>query len=181
MEALREKARKALRAHHPYHSKFCITSHPKIRQLENAVAVRTSLQTLLVLFPQGKTAWVDQSRADLPGFPVLGVGDAPPPEVHPGASECAPGLAFAFMALDTQQMFLQHKGGTHIDFPANFDAGGNIFQIFWQRECDPSHGLGSFRQGKCLLKNRSCLQEHFWNFSSETAIAFLSFAEHMGR
>ena len=48
---------------------------------------------------QGKTPWVDQSCADCPGFLVLGVGDAPPPELHPGASECAPGLAFAFMAL----------------------------------------------------------------------------------
>ena len=48
---------------------------------------------------QGKTPWVDQSCADCPAFPVLGAGDAPPPELHPGASECAPGLAFAFTAL----------------------------------------------------------------------------------
>ena len=51
------------------------------------------------VFNQGKTPWVDQSCADCPGFPVMGAGDAPPPEFHPGASECAPGLAFAFMAL----------------------------------------------------------------------------------
>ena len=50
-------------------------------------------------FCQGKTAWVDQSCAECPGFPVLGAGDAPPPELHPGASECAPTLACAFMAL----------------------------------------------------------------------------------
>ena len=41
----------------------------------------------------------DQSCADCPGFPVLGAGDAPPPELHPGAPKCAPGLAFALMAL----------------------------------------------------------------------------------
>ena len=35
----------------------------------------------------GKTPWAD------------GAGDAPPPELHAGASECAPGIAFAFMAL----------------------------------------------------------------------------------
>ena len=44
----------------------------------------------------GKDPLVDQSCADCPGFPVLGAGDAPPPELHPGASECAPGLAFDF-------------------------------------------------------------------------------------
>ena len=49
---------------------------------------------------QGKTPWVDQSFADSPGFPVLGAGDTPPPKLHPGASECAPGLGeFVFMAL----------------------------------------------------------------------------------
>ena len=76
----------------------------------------------------GKDPWVDQSCADCPGFPVLGAGHAPPPELHLGASECAPGLAFAFMALranlgsaaptslppvqkrDAQHMFLQHRG-----------------------------------------------------------------------
>ena len=48
---------------------------------------------------QGKTPWVGQSCADCPGFPVLDAGDAPPPELHLEALECAPGLAFAFMAL----------------------------------------------------------------------------------
>ena len=47
----------------------------------------------------GFQPWVDQSCADCPGFPVPRAGDAPPPELHPGASECAPGLAFVFMAL----------------------------------------------------------------------------------
>ena len=78
-------------------------------------------------YVQGKTPWVDQSCADCPGFLVLGAGDAPPPDLHPGASECAPGLAFAFTAFgqilgfaapsfpttrpkrDAQHMFLQHK------------------------------------------------------------------------
>ena len=44
---------------------------------------------------QGKTAWVDSPCADCPGFLVPGAADAPPPGRHPGASECAPGLAFA--------------------------------------------------------------------------------------
>ena len=91
----------------------------------------TSIQNVAHFGPkfcQGKTPWVEQSCADCPGFPVLGAGDAPPPELHPGASNCAPGLAFAFMALrrnswillparslppaqkrDAQHMFLQHR------------------------------------------------------------------------
>ena len=49
---------------------------------------------LLTTFPlQGGirlgTPWVDQSCADCPGFPVLGAGDTPPPELHPGAPVCA--------------------------------------------------------------------------------------------
>ena len=78
---------------------------------------------------QGKTSWVDQSCADCPGFPVLSAGHAPPPELHPGASECALGLAFSFMPLRANSsiscpqlpyhpcengthrtIFLQHKG-----------------------------------------------------------------------
>ena len=50
--------------------------------------------------------WVDQSCADCPGFPVLSAGDAPPPELRPGASERAPGLAFAFMALRAHSWIL---------------------------------------------------------------------------
>ena len=57
----------------------------------------------------------------------------PPPELHPGVSQCAPGLAFAFMdpssefldllppaflppvqKRDAQHMFLQHKGSLHL-------------------------------------------------------------------
>ena len=39
-----------------------------------------------------------QSCADCPGFPVLGAGDDPHVlSFSPGASESAPGLAFAFM------------------------------------------------------------------------------------
>ena len=69
---------------------------------------------------QGKTPWVDQSCADCPGFPVLGAGDAPPPELHPGASKCAPGLAFAFTALRANSWICcpqlpdhPSKNGTH--------------------------------------------------------------------
>ena len=69
---------------------------------------------------QGKTPWVDQSCADCPGFPVLGAGDAPRPKLHPGASECAPGLTFAFMALRAnswiccpQLPYHPFKNGTH--------------------------------------------------------------------
>ena len=67
-----------------------------------------------------ETPWVDQSCADCPGFPVLGAGDAPSPELHPGASVRAPGLAFAFMALGTNSwiccpQFPYHpsNNGTH--------------------------------------------------------------------
>ena len=86
---------------------------------------KTLLRKQLLLRPstrkiQGKTPWVDQSCADCPGFPALGAGDAPPPEVHPGASERAPGLAFAFMALQAnswiccpQLPYHPCKSGTH--------------------------------------------------------------------
>ena len=42
---------------------------------------------------------IDQACADCPGFLVPDAGAAPPPELHPGASDCASELAFAFMAL----------------------------------------------------------------------------------
>ena len=68
----------------------------------------------------GERGFCKGSCADCPGFPVPGAGDAPPPELHPGASERAHGLAFAFMTLqaplqkrDAQHMFLEQKGGTH--------------------------------------------------------------------
>ena len=69
---------------------------------------------------QDKTPWVGQSCADCLGFLVLGAGDAPPPELHPGASVRAPGLAFAFMALRAsswiccpQLPYHPFKNGTH--------------------------------------------------------------------
>ena len=39
--------------------------------------------------------------------PVLSAGGAPPPEVHPGASECAPGLAFAFIRAELKVTHLR--------------------------------------------------------------------------
>ena len=78
------------------------------------------VQAPRILHFQGKTPCVDQSYADCPGFPVLGAGDAPPPELHPGGSKCAPGLAFVFMALRAnfwiccpQLPYHRWKNGTH--------------------------------------------------------------------
>ena len=69
---------------------------------------------------QRKTPCVDQSCADCPGFLVLGAGDAPPPELHPGASKCAPGLALALMPFEQnfwiccpQLAYHRCKNGTH--------------------------------------------------------------------
>ena len=69
---------------------------------------------------QERPPWVDRSCPDCPGFPVLGAGDVPPPELHPGASECAPALAFAFMALRANSWIClpqlpdhPSKNGTH--------------------------------------------------------------------
>ena len=40
-----------------------------------------------------------------PGFLVPGAGDAPPPKLHPTTSDCAPELAFAFMALRAHSFY----------------------------------------------------------------------------
>ena len=73
----------------------------------------------------GEIAWVDLACADCPGFLVLGATGAPPPELYPGTSDCAPELAFACMApsskvldlltqavqkRDAQRKLLQHEG-----------------------------------------------------------------------
>ena len=87
---------------------------------------QTFLRTSLF---QGATLWVDQACADCPGVLLRAAGDAPPPELHPGASESVPELAFVVMALranswiccpptplppmqkrDEQHKFLRHKG-----------------------------------------------------------------------
>ena len=69
--------------------------------------------------------WVDQSCADCPGFLVLSARDAPPPKLHPGASECSSRALQANSWIccplpptpkqDTQHMFLQHEGA-HTEF-----------------------------------------------------------------
>ena len=73
---------------------------------------------------QGKTPWVDQSCADCPGFPVLGAGHAPPPELHLGASGCAPGLAFAFMTLRA------NLGSAAPNFPTTRAKTGRTAHVF---------------------------------------------------
>ena len=45
--------------------------------------------------------WIDSACADCPGFLIPGAAGAQPPELHPGASDCAYELAFAFMVLRT--------------------------------------------------------------------------------
>ena len=121
-------------------TKSCAAANEKLHcNIENSKSLRCRKVALSCLFPAGfkpprlGTHVSDLLSADCPGSPVLGAGDAPPPELHPGASECAPGLAFAFIALranswiccppaslppvqkrDAQHMLLQHKGA-HTD------------------------------------------------------------------
>ena len=47
---------------------------------------------------QGKTPWVDSACADCPGFLSLECCPRPGFHLRLGASDCAPGLAFCFMA-----------------------------------------------------------------------------------
>ena len=90
---------------------------------------------LLPNFWRGKTRWVDSSCADCPGFPVLGAGDAPPPELHPGASECAPGLAFAFKALRANSWICRPQLPYHPSKTGRtahvFAAQGVTHRVFW--------------------------------------------------